>query len=325
MNIFDTTIEPISPNGLYAAGIETIQINIGLKCNLACRHCHVESSPKKTEAMDWETLSAVLDAAEMVNARIIDITGGAPEMHPDFCRFIEAATAQGQDVMVRTNLTIMLEPGYENHAKFMRDHGVRLVASLPCYLEDNVDKQRGRGVYNGSIEVIRKLNQLGYGIDDDLELTLVYNPVGPVLPPRQESLESDYRRELKDRFDISFTQLYTITNMPIGRFLSDLARRGKDEEYLQTLKDAYNPSTIEGLMCRHQISVGWDGTLYDCDFNLALKWPVNHGVSRNIKNFDPDTIASRHIVTGDHCFGCTAGAGSSCGGTLTEKAAGGER
>lgn len=316
MNEFERAIKPVSANGLYAADIATVQINIGLTCNLACRHCHVESSPKRTEEMHWATLQKVLDVAQEVEARTIDITGGAPEMNPHFRRFIYAARRQGHEVMVRTNLTIHLEPGYEGMLELMRDLQIKLVASLPCYLQENVDKQRGRGVYNGSIEVIKQLNALGYGIDPDLELTLVYNPIGAALPPDQAALEADYRRELKRLFDISFTNLYTITNMPIGRFQSDLARKGKDEDYLQLLREAYNPGTVADLMCRHQISVAWDGTLYDCDFNLALRWPVNHQVPRSIFDFDKDTLIHRRIVTGKHCFGCTAGAGSSCGGAL---------
>lgn len=316
LNVFERAIEPVSPGGLHAADIDTVQINIGLVCNLACRHCHVESSPKRTEAMTWKTLEAVLRAAREVNARVIDITGGAPEMHPDFRRFVLAARQQGHDVMVRTNLTILLEEGYEDFPEFFRDQKVILVASLPCYLESNVDKQRGRGVYNHSITAIKKLNELGYGIADNLELTLVYNPIGASLPPDQEKLETDYRRELREHFGIEFTRLFTITNMPIGRFLSDLERQGKDDEYLQVLRDAYNPATVEGLMCRHQINIGWDGTLYDCDFNLALNLPVRTGAARNIRDFDAAVIRNRHIVTGIHCFGCTAGAGSSCGGAL---------
>ena len=317
LNPFEKAIEAVSPEGLRAASLETVQINIGLKCNLACRHCHVESSPKRTEAMSWETLEAVLRVARQSDARLIDITGGAPEMHPEFREFVRAARAQGTQVMVRTNLTILLEPGYERYPEFFREQQVQLVASLPCYLEDNVDKQRGRGVYNKSVDAIVRLNELGYGINEDLELTLVYNPVGPSLPPDQAKLENDYRRELLERYAIHFTRLFTITNMPIGRFQSDLARLGKDQEYLQKLREAYNPATVEGLMCRHQISVGWDGTIYDCDFNLALDMPVNHGEKWNIRDLDLKKVAGRRIVTGMHCFGCTAGAGSSCGGSLT--------
>ena len=317
MNEFDAAIAEVSPVGLQAVDISTIQINIGLTCNLACRHCHVESSPKRKEQMDGSILEAVLRAAKRLGAQTIDITGGAPEMNPHFCRFITEAGQQGLDVMVRSNLTIHLEPGFEKHAECMRDNRVRLIASLPCYLQENVDKQRGKGVYNRSIEVIRRFNELGYGIEDDLILTVVYNSIGPVLPPEQAGLEADYQRELKNLFGISFTNLFTITNMPIGRFLSDLTRQGQDEAYLQLLRESYNPDTVEGLMCRRQINVGWDGTIYDCDFNLALKMPVNQGVSSNIRDFDKNTLLNRRIVTGQHCFGCTAGSGSSCGGALS--------
>jgi radical SAM/Cys-rich protein len=317
MNIFDEAIAPVYPQGLLAAGISTIQINIGLTCNLACRHCHVESSPKRKEQMDWEILEAVLRAAESIGAKTIDITGGAPEMNPHFCRFILAANQQGLEVMVRSNLTILLEPGYENHAEHMRKYRVKIVASLPCYLEENVDKQRGKGVYHDSIKVIRKLNALGYGIDDALTLTLVYNPIGPVLPPDQAGLEADYQRELKNLFDISFTNLFTITNMPIGRFLRDLSHKDQDKDYLQLLRDSYNPYTVAGLMCRHQIDVGFDGRIYDCDFNLALNMPINHGAGANIRDFNKASLLNRPIMTGPHCFGCTAGSGSSCGGTLS--------
>jgi len=317
MNEFETAIAPVFPQGLQSADISTIQINIGLTCNLACRHCHVESSPKRKEQMDWETLEAVLRAADLLDAQTIDITGGAPEMNPHFCRFITAAREQGLEVLVRSNLTIHLEPGYEKHAECMRDNRVRLIASLPCYLEENVDKQRGKGVYHQSIEVIGQFNALGYGVDDDLVLTLVYNPIGPVLPPDQAGLEEDYHRELKKLFGISFTNLFTITNMPIGRFLSDLSRKDQDEAYLQLLRESYNPDTVAGLMCRYQIDVGFDGRIYDCDFNLALNMPVNHGAEANIRDFDKDTLLNRRIMTGSHCFGCTAGSGSSCGGALS--------
>jgi len=316
-NEFDVAITSVYPQGLAAADVSTIQINIGLTCNLACRHCHVESSPKRKEQMDWETLEAVLRAAETLGAQTIDITGGAPEMNPHFCRFILAANQQGLEVMVRSNLTILLEPGYENHAEYMRENRVKIVASLPCYLEENVDKQRGKGVYHDSIKVIRKLNTLGYGIDEDLPLTLVYNPIGPVLPPDQEGLQADYQRELKNLFNISFTNLITITNMPIGRFLRDLSHKDQAKDYLQLLRESYNPDTVEGLMCRRQIDVGFDGAIYDCDFNLALNMPVNHGVVANIRDFDKASLLNRRIMTGPHCFGCTAGSGSSCGGALS--------
>ncbi len=296
---------------LRGASIQTVQVNIGLTCNLACHHCHVESSPKRTEQMTRETMLLVLDAAERAGARIIDITGGAPEMIGDFRWFVAEARDRGFRVMVRTNLTILLADGYTDLPEFFRDNRVHLVASLPCYSEKNVDKQRGKHVFTESIEAIGRLNAIGYGIDPDLPLDLVYNPLGPSLPPDQAKLEADYRRELDQRFGIRFTRLITITNMPIGRFLHDLERDGRAEDYGRLLRDSFNPATVEPLMCRHQLHVSYDGTLYDCDFNYALGLSCGH-----IREFDPDSWLNRRIVTGEHCFGCTAGCGSSCGGAL---------
>jgi radical SAM/Cys-rich protein len=313
---FDRQVMEADGEPLCGATIATVQVNIGLKCNLACHHCHVESSPKRTEEMDWETMELVLDAAERAGAKTIDITGGAPEMHPHFRRFVAAARKLDVEVMVRTNLTILLHEGYEDMPQFFRRHRVHLIASLPCYLETNVDKQRGRGVYHDSIEVIRRLNAVGYGIEAHLPLDLVYNPGGPSLPPRQEALEGDYKRELSQHYGIRFTRLITITNMAIGRFLHDLARDGKAEQYMELLKDAFNPATIDGLMGRHQLHVGHDGTLYDCDFNYAMGMRVLDRGCGHIRDFDPARFVNRTIATGDHCYGCTAGAGSSCGGAL---------
>ncbi len=292
---------------MHSVDIETIQVNVGLKCNQACVHFHVESSPLRTEMMDWPTMGLIIEAARRVRARLVDITGGAPELNPHLRRFIAALRERGHTVQVRTNLTVLLLPEQETMPEFFRDHQVHLVASLPCYLEENVRRQRGNGVYEKSIEVIRQLNALGYGQDPALPLNLVYNPVGPFLPPDQAKLEEDYRREMWDRFGIVFTRLLTITNMPIGRFQDDLARQGKDQKYLDLLKQSFNLQTLEGLMCRHQINIDWDGRLYDCDFNLALKLPVDHGVPNHLKDFDPAALARRRIITGIHCFGCTAG------------------
>lgn len=314
-NGFDRAVERATGEPLRAAGIETIQVNIGLRCNLACHHCHVESSPKRTEAMDWPTMRAVLRAAERAGAHTLDITGGAPEMHPHFRRFVAAARMQGLHVIVRTNLTILLQAGYDDLPGWMAEQRVHLVASLPCYLPTNVDRQRGRHVYRDSIEAIRRLNAVGYGHTDELPLDLIFNPGGPSLPPAQRPLEDAYRRELASRFGIHFTRLYTITNMAIGRFLHDLERDGRLDRYQQALRDAFNPATVDGLMCRRQVHVGWDGALYDCDFNYAQALPVN-GPVRHIRDFDPDRLARRSIATGEHCFGCTAGCGSSCGGAL---------
>lgn len=301
---------------LHGVSIGTIQANIGLLCNLACHHCHVESSPARAEQMDWPTMQQVLDAAQSVGAHTIDITGGAPEMHPDFRRFVSAARQHGRHVMVRTNLTIMLEPGYEDLPRFFAEQQVHVIASLPCYLEENVDKQRGRRVYNQSVDVLQRLNAVGYGREEALPLDLVFNPIGPALPPAQADLERDYKRELAERFGIVFNQLYTITNMPIGRFLHDLQRGGQAEGYREQLADSFNNDTVDPLMCRHQVHVSWDGTLHDCDFNYALNAPTDHGVPRHIRDFDAEALRNRRIVTGEHCFGCTAGAGSSCGGSL---------
>jgi radical SAM/Cys-rich protein len=315
-NDFDRRVTASTGDALDALTLETIQVNVGLKCNMACVHCHVSSSPLRTEMMDWQVMKMILKAARGVNCNLIDITGGAPELNPHLRRFIEAARSQGHSVQVRTNLTVLLEPGFETMPEFFRDHQVRLVASLPCYLEENVRAQRGAGAYEKSIEALRVLNAIGYGIDPALTLDLVYNPVGPFLPPDQASLEADYRRELGERFGIKFNRLFTIANMPIGRFFDDLERGNRHIKYMQLLKDSFNPQTLERLMCRHQIDVDWDGTVYDCDFNLALNLPVENGAPANIKDFDPGRLIGRRIVTGGHCFGCTAGRGSSCGGAL---------
>lgn len=312
---FDDAVGKATGRPLQAQSIDTVQVNIGLVCNLACRHCHVESSPKRTESMDWPTMQWVLEAARRAGAATLDITGGAPEMHPHFRAFVDAALDQGLHVIVRTNLTIMLREGYEDLPEFFASRGVHLVASLPCYTAENVDRQRGRHVYNESIEAIRRLNEAGYGVADERPLDLVYNPLGPDLPPEQSRLESDYRRELRQRAGIRFTRLFTIANMPIGRFLHDLHRDGKAGQYTRLLRDSFNPATLPGLMCRHQLHVGCDGTLYDCDFNFALGLPAG-ARGKHVRNFDPGAFRRRNIATGQHCFGCTAGHGSSCGGAL---------
>lgn len=316
MNGFDKAIATYNDTGLHSLTTGTIQVNIGLKCNLECGHCHVISSPHRKEMMDWKTMGHVIAAAEKAQAKLVDITGGAPEMHPLFRRFVTTLREKEFPVLVRTNLTILLEPGFETVPDFFRTQEVQLCASLPCYLEGNVDKQRGTGVFEGSIKALKILNSYGYGIEPHLPLNLVYNPVGPTLPPDQAELEADYQQELRSRFGIEFTDLLTITNMPIGRFRSDLKREKQLEAYSQLLRDSFNPMTLEGLMCRHQINIGWDGRLYDCDFNLAIKLPVGSDLPQHITDFEADLFARRRIVTGGHCFGCTAGSGSSCGGAL---------
>jgi radical SAM/Cys-rich protein len=316
MNDFEKHVGGMEGEGLHSMRIGTLQVNLGLRCNQLCTHCHLEASPQRDEMMAWPIMELVLETAGSSHCQLIDLTGGAPELSPDFRRFVSALRQRGHLVQVRTNLTVLLEPGMEDIPEFLANHQIQLVASMPCYLEENVRGQRGIGVYEKSIAAIRQLNTLGYGSNPDLPLNLVYNPGGPFLPAQQKSLEDDYRRELGSRFGIAFTRLLTITNMPLGRFRRDLDRQNKEWDYLQLLRTSFNPGTVEGLMCRHQLSIGWDGTLYDCDFNLALDLPVNHGAPDHILSFKIEDLWRRRIVTGEHCFGCTAGSGSSCRGAL---------
>jgi radical SAM/Cys-rich protein len=316
MNDFEKKIAEIGHTGLRCQTIDTLQVNLGFQCNQQCIHCHLEASPFRTEMMQWPIMELVLKAAKNSSCRLVDLTGGAPELNPYFCLFVKALRQEGHPVQVRTNLTVLLEPGMEELPAFFREHQIRLVASMPCYLEENICAQRGKGVYEKSIAAIKRLNALGYGSNPELPLNLVYNPGGPFLPPPQSVLEEDYRRELGRRFGINFTHLLTITNMPLGRFRTELIRKKEEGNYLLFLRKSFNPQTVAGLMCRHQLSVGWDGTLYDCDFNLALGLPVNHGAPDHIQSFRPRDLWKRRIVTGEHCFGCTAGSGSSCMGSL---------
>ncbi len=301
---------------LRAGKVDTLQVNIGLECNQSCKHCHLEASPRRTERMDPKIMRGVIDAAAKMRCRLVEITGGAPELHTEFRWFVTELHNHGIPIRLRTNLTVLLEEGQEDLPELLCELRVHLIASLPCYLEENVNAQRGTGVYEKSVAVIRKLNSLGYGVDPDLPLDLVYNSGGPFLPPEQGKLEEDYRRELKDRFGIAFTRLLTITNMPIGRFFEQLKETGEAEQYMQLLRDSFNPVTVDKVMCRNQITIAWDGSLYDCDFNLALDMPVVGG--NTIEDLDHTAVVGRAIRTGDHCFGCTAGAGSSCVGALVE-------
>jgi len=305
-----------SSGELRGRKVEMMQVNIGLKCNQTCKHCHVDASPKRMECMNPKVMQDVIDAAVRTRCRLVEITGGAPELHTQFRWFITELHAQGIPVRVRTNLTVLLEKGLEDLPELLRDLGVQLIASLPGYLEEGVSAQRGRGVYEKSIEVIKKLNSLGYGIEPDLTLDLVYNPGGPVLPPDQGELELEYRRELETRHGIKFSHLLTMTNMPIGRFYEQLQENGEAENYMTLLRDSFNPATVDKVMCRNQLTINWDGAVYDCDFNLALDMPV---VGQNqVENLDHAAVVGRAIRTGGHCFGCTAGAGSSCGGALIQ-------
>ena len=316
-NSFNEAVRSSIGEGLSGQDLSTMQVNVGLRCTQKCVHCHLNCGPDRTEFMEWPVMEMVAASAERAGCALVDVTGGAPEINPLFARFIEQLRARGLTVQVRSNLTVLTEPGMEKMPDFYRDCGVALVGSLPCYLEENVRAQRGPGVYEKSIEAIRRLNALGYGVDERLPLRLVYNPGGPLLPPEQSGLEADYKRELSSRFGIVFTSLICIANMPIGRFLAELQRNDSEDEYWRLLEESFNPKTIQGLMCRRQISVNWDGTLYDCDFNLALNCSVDHGAPDHIRNFDREALSTRRIVTGRHCFGCTAGQGSSCSGILT--------
>jgi radical SAM/Cys-rich protein len=316
MNRFDRTIAALLPGGLRSESISTLQVNLGRTCNLTCSHCHLECSPLRHEQMPEPVMAELLALTGATPFRLIDITGGAPELHPGFRHLLKELCSQGHAIQIRTNLTTLPEPSLREMIPLLKVRRVALVGSLPCYLEENVTAQRGEGVYQRAIAAIRLLNQNGYGIDEGLVLTLVYNPGDAFLPPSQQELERTYREELRSRFGLSFTRLIVLTNMPLGRFRRRLKREGGLESYLKTLREAFNPSTLPHLMCRHQISVDWDGTLYDCDFNLAIGRAVNHGAPRRLEAFDPVLLGKRRIVTGLHCFGCTAGAGSSCSGAL---------
>lgn len=301
--------------------VTELQINLGKLCNQSCTHCHVEAGPtKKRENMNAETAARIRDLALRCDGlKTVDLTGGAPEMNPNFRELVIAFRAAGFRVIDRCNLTILSEPGYEDLAAFLADHHVDIVASLPCYLEDNVDGQRGNGVFGRSIAGLQTLNSLGYGIGDPARrLDLVFNPTGPSLPPDQASLEADYKRELLARYDIRFDHLLCITNIPIKRYAQYLSKRGKLDDYMRLLSDSFNADAARHVMCRSLVSIGWDGQIYDCDFNQMLEMPVGGKPSTTIWQIESlSDFANQPITTGDHCYGCTAGAGSSCSGAIT--------
>ncbi len=319
---------------LKREALGTLQLNLGKMCNLACHHCHVEAGPTRTEIMAWPTMRRILDWVDRYHddhtLRVVDLTGGAPEMNPHFRELVVAFRQRGIHVLDRANLTIFLEPGYEDLPQFLAEHQVEVVASLPCYTAENVDKQRGKGVFHESIVALQKLNELGYGQPESkLRLDLVYNPLGYGLPPAQEELEQAYKQHLRDEFGIVFNRLWTITNMPIKRFAHALRRDGEYDHYMHKLETAHNPANVEQVMCRYLVSVGWQGTVYDCDFNQMLQMPLDptrfgpgdeeHVVEaegRKLWDFAPAELIGRKIRTDSHCFGCTAGAGSSCTGAL---------
>lgn len=300
---------------LTATGIDVLQVNVGRRCNLTCRHCHVDAGPDRAEVMSDEVADAVLSVLASTDIGTLDITGGAPELHPRFEEMVRTAWEMDRTVLARSNLVVMRLPNYRHIPEFLAEHRVEIVASLPYYLPKQTDAQRGEGVFKESIDVLRHLNTLGYGREDsNLILSLVTNPVGAFLPAHQAALERDWRRELKTRYDVEFTRLFALTNLPVGRFLDFLAQRGMLGGYLERLVAGFNPVAASGVMCRTLLSVSWTGALHDCDFNQMLGLTVNGGAPASIFDFQEDLLEGREIVVGPHCFGCTAGQGSSCGG-----------
>jgi len=313
---FDLLIKTDFPP-IKRAPLETLQVNLGYLCNQQCLHCHVDASPRRKEIMAAQTIADVLDFLKQKNIKKLDLTGGAPEMNPGFFYLVREAGKLGVQVIDRCNLTVLSEQGQEKTAQFLADNKVEVVASMPCYLEENVNAQRGAGVFDRSIEGLRLLNQQGYGIDEQLQLNLVYNPQGINLPPSQHELETAYKKELKQRYDVQFNHLFTITNMPIKRFGSTLLSKGLFDEYMQLLKTAYSKDNLAGVMCRTTLSVDWQGYVYDCDFNQMLELPAGLSAKKtHISELLMRDLNGQKIAIMDHCYGCTAGQGSSCGGAL---------
>jgi len=310
---------------LRRKSVEILQVNLGYLCNLSCTHCHVNAGPKRTELASLETIEDILSFIRQGGIGVLDITGGAPEMNPHFRYLVQEVRAMSIEVIDRCNLTIVNEPGYEYLGEFLAENKVTITASLPCYQEKNVSEQRGKGVFTSSIEALQKFNVLGYGRHADLKLNLVYNPNGAVLPPDQKQLESAYKKELRENFGVEFNELLTITNMPIKRFGSMLLAKGLYDEYMRLLRENYVEANLHGLMCLNLISVDWQGFVYDCDFNQMLGWPLRHTnelISTDkrrtrLRDLTREQLEGNRIVIGDHCYGCTAGQGSSCGGALS--------
>ncbi len=314
---FDDRLEEAGLHPLAATGIDVFQVNVGKLCNQTCRHCHVDAGPDRRESMSRETAELCMDALARTDIPTVDVTGGAPELNPSFRWIVERSRALGRRVMDRCNLTVLLLPSQADLAEFLAEHRVEVVASLPYFQAAETDRQRGEGVFERSIRALRRLNELGYGRGEGLVLTLVHNPVGAFLPPPQAAAQARFKEVLARRHGVVFDRLFTITNMPISRFLEYLVESGNLEGYMERLASAFNPAAARGVMCRTTISVGWDGTLYDCDFNQMLDLPVGYRAPRHVRDFDPARLARRRIVTARHCFGCTAGGGSSCGGATT--------
>jgi radical SAM/Cys-rich protein len=309
----------LSGNDFNRRTLDVLQVNMGKYCNQACIHCHVESGPNRTEMMNRETVNAVLHFLARTSIPTVDITGGAPELNPHFDHLVESAVNLGRLVMDRCNLTVIFEPGKDYLPEFFQRNRVELVCSLPCYSEENVDKQRGNGTFDLSIRALKIFNDLGYAqAGSGLTLNLVYNPVGPHLPPPQAALEQDYKRELREKFGIEFNHLYCLSNMPITRYETHLKLRGEYADYMKLLADSFNPATLDQVMCRNLLSIGWDGLIYDCDFNQMLDLPMTDpgGKPLHISSLTAEQVANRPIAVGNHCYACTAGSGSSCGGAL---------
>ncbi|NQY68548.1 MAG: arsenosugar biosynthesis radical SAM protein ArsS [Flavobacteriales bacterium] len=315
---FDEKIKTFGFSPLRTSKTEILQINLGKMCNQVCDHCHVDAGPDRKEIMTKETMLDCLRVLKDSEIKTVDLTGGAPEMNPEFTWFVQEIHKLKKEIIVRSNLTYITSNKKNNSLpSFFKENSVTVISSLPCYTASNTDKQRGEGVFSKSIEALKLLNEVGYGKEGSgLNLHLVYNPGGAFLPPSQEKLKADYQRELNDGFDVVFNDLYTITNMPISRYLDYLLAIGKLEEYMDKLISSFNPSTVNTLMCLNTLSVGWDGKLFDCDFNQMLEMPLSSGVSQYIKEYNVALLEDRRICTGQHCFGCTAGAGSSCQGSI---------
>jgi len=315
---FEDKLREIELTPLRRTRMRIMQISVGKMCNQVCKHCHVDAGPDRTEIMTRATMQLCLDALDKTDIQIVDLTGGAPEMNPDFRWLVERLREREKHVIDRCNLTILTLRPYKDMVGFLATHRVEVIASLPYYLGRQTDAQRGDGVFEQSIEALKKLNAAGYGQEDsELVLNLVYNPVGAFLPPKQEAIQADYKREMKRRYGIVFNNVFTITNIPINRYLEYLLDSGNYADYMQRLHDAFNPAAAHGVMCRDTLSIGWDGWVYDCDFNQQMDLRVNHGLPQHIRDFDPDRFARAEILTGQHCYACAAGAGSSCGGSLT--------
>ncbi len=316
---FGEKLEEADLYPLTPAGIEIFQINVGYMCNMTCKHCHVDAAPDRKEIMTKETFEYCLEALKGTDIETVDLTGGAPEMNPHFKWFVEEVSSLKKHIIVRSNLTILTTtPKYQALPQFFAEHGVEVTCSLPFYSKSRTDRQRGEGTYDKSVIALKKLNEIGYGKEDNgLELNLVYNPAGAFLPGSQEEMEKNFRRQLKRKHGIVFNNLFTITNLPISRFLEYLLVSGNLDEYMQHLVEAFNPAAAEGVMCRNTISIGWDGQLYDCDFNQMLEMETGDEAPSHVKDFDEAVLNNREIQINQHCYGCTAGAGSSCGGETT--------